>query len=91
MRVAAGEKLSDIASSGTEAERQVAAMAAQNKDDLFQDALDAVQASKYSPGRQIANLITPEQIEGFINEHSVHNMKIFKRVIEEEAKVAAGK
>ena len=64
MRVAAGEKLSDIASSGTEAQRQIAAMAAQNKDDLFQDALDAVQASKYSPGRQIANLITPEQLEG---------------------------
>jgi hypothetical protein len=64
MRVAAGEKLSDIASSGTEAQRAIAAMAAQNKDDLFQDALDAVQASKYSPGRQIANLITPEQLEG---------------------------
>ena len=29
-----------------------------------------------------------EQIEGFINEHSRHNMKIFKDVIEKEAKVA---
>jgi hypothetical protein len=64
MRVAAGEKLSDIASSGTDAQKQIAAMAAQNKDDLFQDALDAVQAAKYSPGRQVANLITPEQLEG---------------------------
>jgi hypothetical protein len=64
MRVAAGEKLSDIASSGTDTQKQIAAMAAQNKDDLFQDALDAVQAAKYSPGRQIANLITPEQLEG---------------------------
>lgn len=64
MRVAAGEKLSDIASSGTDAQKQIAAMAAQNKDDLFQDALDAVQAAKYSPGRQIANLITPESVEG---------------------------
>jgi hypothetical protein len=64
MRVAAGEKLSAIASSGTEQQRQIAAMAAQNKDDLFQDALDAVQAAKYSPGRQVANLITPEQLEG---------------------------
>jgi len=27
-----------------------------------------------------------EQIEGFINEHSVHNMNIFKEVIEREAK-----
>jgi hypothetical protein len=64
MRVASGEKLSAIASSGTDSERQIAAMAAQNKDDLFQDALDAAQAAKYSPGRQIANLVTPEQVEG---------------------------
>ncbi len=64
MRVAAGEKLSAIASSGTESERQIAALAAQNKDDLFQDALDAAQAAKYSPGRQIANLVTPAQVEG---------------------------
>jgi hypothetical protein len=64
MRVAAGEKLSEIASSGTDAQKQIAAMAAQNKDDLFQDALDAAQAAKYSPGRQIANLITPAQVEG---------------------------
>ncbi len=28
---------------------------------------------------------TAEQIEGFVNEHSQHNMKIFKKVIEEEA------
>ncbi len=32
---------------------------------------------------------TETQIEGFINEHSQHNMKIFKKVIEAEAKVAA--
>jgi len=64
MRVAAGEKLSAIASSGTDAERSVAALAAQNKDEFFQDALDATQAAKYSPGRQVANLVTPEQLEG---------------------------
>ena len=34
---------------------------------------------------------TEEQIEGFINEHSRHNMKIFKRVIEEEAAQVAVK
>lgn len=34
---------------------------------------------------------TAEQIEGFINEHSVHNMKIFKDVIEKEAQVEASK
>jgi len=64
MRVAAGEKLSAIAASGTDAQKQIAAMAAQNKDNLFQDALDAAQAAKYSPGRQFANLITPADAEG---------------------------
>jgi hypothetical protein len=29
---------------------------------------------------------TAEQIEGFINEHSQHNMKIFKKVIEAESR-----
>jgi len=64
MRVAAGEKLSAIAASGTDAQKPIAAMAAQNKDNLFQDALDAAQAAKYSPGRQFANLITPADAEG---------------------------
>ncbi len=32
-----------------------------------------------------------EQIKGFINEHSVHNMKIFKKVIEQEAAQVTGK
>jgi hypothetical protein len=31
---------------------------------LFQDTLDAVQASKYSPGRFVANLVLPSQLEG---------------------------
>lgn len=30
----------------------------------FQDTLDAVNAAKYSPGRQVANLVTPEELEG---------------------------
>lgn len=34
---------------------------------------------------------TETQIEGFINEHSQHNMKIFKRVIEAEASQGPGK
>ena len=35
---------------------------------------------------------TAEQIEGFVNEHSQHNLKIFKKVIEQEAqKVPVGK
>lgn len=31
---------------------------------LFQDTQDAVQAAKYSPGRQIANFVLPGQLEG---------------------------
>ena len=34
---------------------------------------------------------TAEQIEGFVNEHSKHNMKIFKEVIEKEAVATASK
>jgi len=64
MKVAAGQKLSDIALNGTEEEKLIASNAAQNKDPLFQDALDAVQAAKYSPGRQLANLILPGFLEG---------------------------
>jgi len=30
----------------------------------FQDTLDAVNAAKYSPGRQVANLVTPAELEG---------------------------
>ena len=34
---------------------------------------------------------TEQQIEGFVNEHSRHNMKIFKKVIEKEAEETVGK
>jgi len=34
---------------------------------------------------------TDEQIEGFINKHSVDNMNIFKKVIEKEATETANK
>lgn len=34
------------------------------KKDEFQNILDAVNAAKYSPGRQVANLVTPKQLEG---------------------------
>ena len=57
MRVAAGEKLSTIAATGTPEEKQIAALASQNKDDLFQDALNKVNSAKYSPGRFVANLV----------------------------------
>jgi hypothetical protein len=57
MRVSKGDKLSDIMATGTDAEKQLAALVQQNKDDLWNDALDTVSAAKYSPGRQVANIV----------------------------------
>jgi hypothetical protein len=59
MKVAGGQKLSEIIATGSDAEKQIASTAAQLKDQdhMFQGALDAAQAAKYSPGRQLANMI----------------------------------
>jgi hypothetical protein len=64
IKVAQGIPLDQIIASGTEAEKVIAASAAKGEDKLFQDALDKVQAAKYSPGRQLANLLLPEGLEG---------------------------
>lgn len=64
MKVASGMSLDEIIASGTDAEKSIASTAAQKKDPLFQDALDAAQAAKYSPGRQLANLLLPSSLEG---------------------------
>lgn len=68
MKVAQGMPLDQIIAGGTEAEKLIAASAAKGEDKLFQDALDKVQAAKYSPGRQLANLLLPEGLEdvGFL-------------------------
>ena len=63
-KVASGMALDEIIATGTEGEKVVAAEAAQKKDGLFQEALDAAQAAKYSPGRAIANAILPASWEG---------------------------
>ena len=63
-KVASGMTLDQIIATGTEQEKQVASRAAQKEDKLFQDALDAAQAAKYSPGRQLANFILPTSWEG---------------------------
>lgn len=63
-QVTEGKSLADIIATGTEEEKQIASLAAQKKDDLFQDAYDAVFAAKYSPGRQVANALLPEGLEG---------------------------
>ena len=70
IRVAAGEPLDKIIADATEEEKQVARVAQkgfESKDvngSIFQDALDAVNAAKYSPGRQVANFLLPGQLEG---------------------------
>lgn len=63
-QVTEGKSLADIIATGTEEEKQIASLAAQKKDDLFQDAYDEVFAAKYSPGRQVANALLPEGLEG---------------------------
>jgi len=76
MRIAAGESPDQIAPSATPEELKYLRLVDKNQGltnetkfakaerDNFQDALDAVNASKYSPGRQVANLILPRQLEG---------------------------
>ncbi len=68
-KVASGVTLDKIMSEGTDAEKLIASEAAQLKESgkedlLLQDAIDAAQAAKYSPGRQLANLLLPESMEG---------------------------
>ena len=69
MRIAAGEEPEKIMASATPEEQKYVRLAykkagTQAEQDLFQDTIDAVNASKYSPGRQVANLLLPKQIEG---------------------------
>ena len=64
IKVAEGKSLSDILVDGTDEEKVLAAKVTKGEDKLFQDTLDAVQAAKYSPGRQVANALLPEGLEG---------------------------
>ena len=63
-KVAEGMTLDQVIATGTEEEKQIASKAAQKEDPLFQDALDAANAAKYSPGRFLANAIVPQKWEG---------------------------
>jgi hypothetical protein len=63
-KIAEGMTLDQVIATGTEEEKQIASGAAQKKDPLFQDALDAAQAAKYSPGRALANALLPQKWEG---------------------------
>jgi hypothetical protein len=66
MKVANGQTLSEIIANGSEAEKQIAAKGQElkDKDHLLNDAIAKAEAAKYSPGRQLANLILPASMEG---------------------------
>jgi len=64
IKVAEGRSLADIVANGTDEEKVFASRAAKGQDKLFQDTLDAVQAAKYSPGREVANAVLPGGLEG---------------------------
>lgn len=63
-QVTQGRDLADIIANGTPEEKEIASLASQKKDPLWQDAYDAVFAAKYSPGRQLANALLLEGLEG---------------------------
>ncbi len=63
-QVSQGRDLADIIANGTPEEKEIASLASQKKDPLWQDAYDAVFAAKYAPGRQMANALLPEGLEG---------------------------
>ena len=66
MKVAGGMTLSEVIANGSEAEKQIASIGVQRKDKdyLLNDAVAAAEAAKYSPGRQLANLVLPKSLEG---------------------------
>jgi len=63
-QVTEGRALADIIANGTPEEKEIASLASKKEDPLWQDAYDAVFAAKYSPGRQLANALLPEGLEG---------------------------
>ena len=66
MKVASGMSLSEVIATGSEVEKQIAAagQSKKDKDFLLNDAIAAANAAKYSPGRQLANLVLPGNLEG---------------------------
>lgn len=68
IEIASGRSLASIVedTSLTPEQQQLAARVGNNPKEAkkFQNTLDAIQAAKYSPGRQVANAILPGQIEG---------------------------
>jgi len=63
-KISEGQSVDDIFIAGTPEEKLIVSQSAQKKDPLLEEALKDVQASKYSPGRQFANALLPESMEG---------------------------
>ena len=78
MRIAAGEKPEEILKSATLEQQKYLMLASPMNKQIpgipdgdveaaranWQDTLDAVNAAKYSPGRAVANILTPGELEG---------------------------
>jgi len=66
MKVANGMTLSEIIATGSAAEQEIASIGSKKKDKdyILNDAVAAAEAAKYSPGRQLANLVLPASMEG---------------------------
>jgi len=71
MKVASGKTLDDIIAEGTDIEKQIAKRADlrySTKEDVedFSNAVDRVNAAKYSPGRQLANILPGDDGSQFL-------------------------
>lgn len=69
IRIASGEAPEKIIKESTPEQAQFVRLAFKKagtpaEQNLMQDAIDAANAAKFSPGRQIANLVLPGQLEG---------------------------
>lgn len=68
IEVASGKSLAKIVENPalTPEQRNIAAKIGNNPQEAkkFQNTIDAIQAAKYSPGRQLANAVLPGQLEG---------------------------
>lgn len=64
-RIAGGVPLDQIiAEAPNDNQKRIAAEGAQNPNSLLTEAVAKVNAAKYSPGRQLANALLPEDLEG---------------------------
>lgn len=63
-RISEGQTLDDIYYTGNDEEKAIVAAFSQKRDPLLEEALKDIHAAKYSPGRQVANALLPESLEG---------------------------